>query len=783
MNSGFLALKALLLTAILLVYPTLAMGPATGKPCLEGSQIITDSWRGLPPSAQIGLSLAGAAILTGGSYGMYAVLKKHWPLSITSYCNPTQHIELTKNIIKASKKTAKEIEELAKKEHIEKVIRVIGKDVFEDPSSECSPTALHLVKNIDSILNETPLLQRFNQKAHLLNILDNVIQKERILNKKGYFTFVHAQQKDFYFPTRLYTFLWNIKNLTNNDNFLFLHLRSLNQNCVSSYYEKLQKTFLNSFGSIKTLWKNKLLFMNYALFANFRHSGSSSISYLTGNYNIAGKVGGFTLSAADACKLIGYPEIGHAFNKELQEIQDGYKKLSKYGNVMLVAIPQDSINKLVYPAYPHGLRKNLSIKGVDNTDMDVIMKILAQEPQCLDADNSLEFCLTMTEKDGGMDPYSGIKVFPIISGDKAQLEELQKKENELFARIRFAIEEKIRSSQKVLGVSDSCIQYKAAGIVPYALDESGDVWILAGADSLKNNQLCDFGGLKDSNDGNKSEVTAAREAAEELLFILDKDATFNELLKDKAVNASATQNYLLNCIKSSKDCFKLINENYGYISYYIKVPFNAELTQLFKQRKNAYKDQLPAALNEKEDVRWVNLSEIVKTTEKEISSSAQFYPPFLDSLLKAKAAGFMSRMQLHKPNPDNFYELQPSLAYRTKTLEKDVLENYIKTHNIKTILNLREVNSNSLWYKQEEDLAKKHGIALKTVALNPLTLPTIEQLKQILNAFDKMPRPLLIHCEHGADRTGLVSALWVIEKMNGTLEQALRQLDSFLSSF
>ena len=40
--------------------------------------------------------------------------------------------------------------------------------------------------------------------------------------------------------------------------------------------------------------------------------------------------------------------------------------------------------------------------------------------------------------------------------------------------------------------------------------------------------------------------------------------------------------------------------------------------------------------------------------------------------------------------------------------------------------------------------------------------PTPKQIKQILDAIDCAPKPVLIHCMHGEDRTGLIVALWRI---------------------
>ena len=55
-------------------------------------------------------------------------------------------------------------------------------------------------------------------------------------------------------------------------------------------------------------------------------------------------------------------------------------------------------------------------------------------------------------------------------------------------------------------------------------------------------------------------------------------------------------------------------------------------------------------------------------------------------------------------------------------------------------------------------------------------LPHREDLLKLLDIFETAPRPILIHCHGGADRTGEASAIYKLEYMAKTKKQALRQL-------
>jgi Tyrosine phosphatase family len=52
------------------------------------------------------------------------------------------------------------------------------------------------------------------------------------------------------------------------------------------------------------------------------------------------------------------------------------------------------------------------------------------------------------------------------------------------------------------------------------------------------------------------------------------------------------------------------------------------------------------------------------------------------------------------------------------------------------------------------------GVHVIPVPLDPMREPDALVLARILDEIDRAPKPLLIHCTHGEDRTGLIVALW-----------------------
>lgn len=56
--------------------------------------------------------------------------------------------------------------------------------------------------------------------------------------------------------------------------------------------------------------------------------------------------------------------------------------------------------------------------------------------------------------------------------------------------------------------------------------------------------------------------------------------------------------------------------------------------------------------------------------------------------------------------------------------------------------------------------------------------PTREELKTAIELFDRIEYPMLMHCKSGAERTGLMSILYLLLKEGVPLAEARRQLSA-----
>ena len=124
----------------------------------------------------------------------------------------------------------------------------------------------------------------------------------------------------------------------------------------------------------------------------------------------------------------------------------------------------------------------------------------------------------------------------------------------------------------------------------------------------------------------------------------------------------------------------------------------------------------------------------------------------------------------------NFHAIRPGQLYRSGQMPPGALAETIHEYRIKTVLNLRGPNPEQAWYRSERDAALNAGATLVDVSMSSCEWLSRAQLRAIVNLLDTGARPLLIHCQHGSERTGLISAIAELLRPGATLDDARAQL-------
>ncbi|MCL2345409.1 MAG: dual specificity protein phosphatase family protein [Desulfobulbus sp.] len=114
----------------------------------------------------------------------------------------------------------------------------------------------------------------------------------------------------------------------------------------------------------------------------------------------------------------------------------------------------------------------------------------------------------------------------------------------------------------------------------------------------------------------------------------------------------------------------------------------------------------------------------------------------------------------------NLYRITPTL-YRSAQLTQDDVA-LLQKLGIRTIINLRA-------YHRDIDVLNLPGVELVTIPMHTWHIED-EDVASALRAIAAASGPVLIHCQHGADRTGTVAAMYRIIAQGWTRERALREL-------
>lgn len=123
---------------------------------------------------------------------------------------------------------------------------------------------------------------------------------------------------------------------------------------------------------------------------------------------------------------------------------------------------------------------------------------------------------------------------------------------------------------------------------------------------------------------------------------------------------------------------------------------------------------------------------------------------------------YLNRHQITK---DAWRAAQPS--------PKDIRR--IAREGVRTIVNLRGPRDCSS-YALEQEACAKRGIKLVNYQVRSRAAPTAAEIKGAKTLFEEVEYPILMHCKSGADRAGLMSALYMHFREGRPIEEAKGQL-------
>ena len=114
----------------------------------------------------------------------------------------------------------------------------------------------------------------------------------------------------------------------------------------------------------------------------------------------------------------------------------------------------------------------------------------------------------------------------------------------------------------------------------------------------------------------------------------------------------------------------------------------------------------------------------------------------------------------------NLYKLNDSI-YRSEQPDADAFH-YLSSIGIKTVLDLRDSHSDTPFFKANS--FTYFNVPIITRNFND------SEVVQSLRIIKNSPKPILVHCKRGSDRTGLVVAMYRIIFENWSKEKALEEM-------
>jgi protein tyrosine phosphatase (PTP) superfamily phosphohydrolase (DUF442 family) len=150
-------------------------------------------------------------------------------------------------------------------------------------------------------------------------------------------------------------------------------------------------------------------------------------------------------------------------------------------------------------------------------------------------------------------------------------------------------------------------------------------------------------------------------------------------------------------------------------------------------------------------------------------------------LVAAVALASVGVFILHLLSQSNFHVVSLGKVYRSGQMDVADLRDVVRERGIKTILNLRgpAAGVKGLWYNAETNLSQEMGVQHFDFPLLATNELKDAEMDQILATMAQAPKPILIHCKSGSDRTGLVGALYLYSLEGRSPQSAARELSVF----
>ncbi len=127
--------------------------------------------------------------------------------------------------------------------------------------------------------------------------------------------------------------------------------------------------------------------------------------------------------------------------------------------------------------------------------------------------------------------------------------------------------------------------------------------------------------------------------------------------------------------------------------------------------------------------------------------------------------------------PFNLHPVIEGRVYRSSEMPEDALREKIQTLKIKTVIDLRVGGENprKKGYS-EKTLVKEMGATYLWIPMVGTHTRQKKSIERVIELSNKVEEPVLIHCDSGSHRSGVVSAIWLMNTLDTPPSEAAKQL-------
>ncbi|OGI17472.1 MAG: hypothetical protein A2255_08390 [Candidatus Melainabacteria bacterium RIFOXYA2_FULL_32_9] len=106
------------------------------------------------------------------------------------------------------------------------------------------------------------------------------------------------------------------------------------------------------------------------------------------------------------------------------------------------------------------------------------------------------------------------------------------------------------------------------------------------------------------------------------------------------------------------------------------------------------------------------------------------------------------------------------------------IEFLIEYKNVKTVIDLRYFFKNNK--QKQENIIRNSGLNYISIPMCPIVPPGIKQIQYFLSIVNNpVNQPVYVHCREGKDRTGIMTAIYRVNKYNYCFDKAFSEMLKF----